>query len=86
MRTKSQHQLRLLKQWNITYSDGWALSYIGMHRKTNVKPKSKRCPVSMKTINKLHSWGWIMWNSDSVILTAEGWRRWHLIHPYSKYR
>lgn len=86
MKPKSQHQLRLIKQWNVTYTQAWALSYIGRHRRTLVKPNLKSCPVSIDAVKQLEKWHWLMWVDDAVILTAEGWRRWHLLHPSSKYR
>lgn len=74
--------------WGVSPAAIKALDYIGSHRRTDVKPKLKSCPVSMRTANLLVGWRWCMWMSDgeTIMLTAEGQRRWSLRHPYSKYR
>lgn len=85
MSVQTVHQTRVMKNWGCSDTQIRALSYIGSHRRTLVKPNLKSCPLSMRTVNQLEKWHWVMWVDDAVILTAEGWRRWHILHPHSKY-
>lgn len=90
MKTKTD----IKRFYGITDTDLKAISYIGRHRKSDVKPHRKSCDVSVRTANKLIKRGFVMalYGKDNhedirqgIMLTLRGELVFSKLHPTSKY-
>lgn len=65
-----------------------AIDYIGRHRKSDVIPSRKSCPLSMYMANKLVKYHYAMWRAGGCVLmlTYKGERLFSALHPNSKWK